>query len=346
MGAGVLQSVVSRHFKSIESSYANLLGWEQDISRKAIISELYAIADSTMSLNNVGDAWNELTSERIHTKFFEKSLIEFFAEKYASPGTGIWGCVTPGGTLSNLQALLNGRNQLNDPVGLYSEMAHHSVKKAFDAIHVPSIPIRADNHGRMDMDYFESVLSQTSQDILVNATIGTTLLGSSDDIMQIKSLLDNRRHYIHGDAAFFGGYLPFMDHRVDGLHLDCIDSISISGHKFYGLPNPASLLLINRCRQSMFGDRLCMTSNIHDTTIVGSRDGHAPLIWWYIINRVGEDGFRKEVEQAFRIKDILVDALTDMGVAIFPNESYSLLLPIAQPKKPNTMVLKQHGSPS
>jgi histidine decarboxylase len=330
-----LNSTVKNYFDGLKESYNNLLGWEQDISRREIISELYSIVDPSISINNVGDAWTTLTSEKIHTKIFEKELIEFFIEKYKTNHSKdtIWGCITPGGTISNLQALLNGRNQLESPIGLYSEVAHHSVKKSFDCLNVPSIELKVDDNGRIDLEYLKSVLKQISHDILINVTFGTTLFGTSDDIITIKELLKDKNHYIHCDAAFFGGYIPFLDEKINGLNFDYFDSLSISGHKFFGLSMPASLLLINKNKQKAFCNNLCITKNVNDFTLVGSRDGHSPLIWWYIINKIGETGFKNELKKSFEIKNILINELTTLGFNIFSNENYSLLLPISAPSR-------------
>jgi histidine decarboxylase len=51
----------------------------------------------------------------------------------------------------------------------------------------------------------------------------------------------------------------------------------------------------------------------HDTTIGGSRSGHAPLILWYALHRYGLDGLRNRVRYARDMAAYAIDQLDHIG---------------------------------
>lgn len=45
--------------------------------------------------------------------------------------------------------------------------------------------------------------------------------------------------------------------------------------------------------------------NSRDATIMGSRNGHAPIYMWYTLTRKGYEGMRKDVERCLRNAHLL-----------------------------------------
>jgi len=45
--------------------------------------------------------------------------------------------------------------------------------------------------------------------------------------------------------------------------------------------------------------------NSRDATIMGSRNGHAPLYLWYTLTKKGYEGMRKDVEKCLRNAHLL-----------------------------------------
>ena len=83
-----------------------------------------------------------------------------------------------------------------------------------------------------------------------------------------------------------------------------IGSISVSGHKFIGSPVPCGVVMT---RQSHI---MALSSNVEylnsrDATIMGSRNGHAPIYLWYMLSKKGYDGMRKDVEKCLRNAHVL-----------------------------------------
>lgn len=63
-----------------------------------------------------------------------------------------------------------------------------------------------------------------------------------------------------------------------------------------------------------------------DATIMGSRNGHAPIFLWYTLNRKGYKGFQKEVQKCLRNAHYLKDRLCDVGISAMLNELSSTVV--------------------
>ncbi|RWW24668.1 hypothetical protein BHE74_00001604 [Ensete ventricosum] len=63
-----------------------------------------------------------------------------------------------------------------------------------------------------------------------------------------------------------------------------------------------------------------------DATIMGSRNGHAPIFLWYTLNRKGYRGFQKEVKKCLRNAHYLKDRLKEAGISVMLNELSSTVV--------------------
>lgn len=63
-----------------------------------------------------------------------------------------------------------------------------------------------------------------------------------------------------------------------------------------------------------------------DATIMGSRNGHAPIFLWYTLNRKGYRGFQKEVQKCLRNAHYLKDRLRAEGIGAMLNELSSTVV--------------------
>lgn len=63
-----------------------------------------------------------------------------------------------------------------------------------------------------------------------------------------------------------------------------------------------------------------------DATIMGSRNGHAPIFLWYTLNRKGYKGFQKEVQKCVRNAHYLKDRLREVGISAMLNELSSTVV--------------------
>lgn len=63
-----------------------------------------------------------------------------------------------------------------------------------------------------------------------------------------------------------------------------------------------------------------------DATIMGSRNGHAPIFLWYTLNKKGYKGFQKEVQKCLRNAHYLKGRLIGAGISAMLNELSSTVV--------------------
>jgi histidine decarboxylase len=181
-------------------------------------------------------------------------------------------------------------------------------------------------------------LKEENKRVVIVANIGTTLKGAVDDVDKILSLLEslhftNKEFFLHLDGALFGMMLPFVhaeekriadeDGKVDNdsgaielfahkavtFNKPGVGSISVSGHKFLGCPVPCGIVITRK----QYIDRLSQDISYiasRDATILGSRNGHAPIFMWYALVKKGKSGIAQDilncVENAKYMRDQLI----------------------------------------
>ncbi len=176
-------------------------------------------------------------------------------------GEGILG---PGGSLSNLTALLIARNAALDrsrengvggrDAAVYtSEASHYSIRKSAGMLGIGRRAVRAlptDAEGAMQVEALRAQIEADRRDgvqpILINATAGTTVVGAFDPIREIAEIAREFGIWLHVDAAFGGGVLFSDEHRhlIDGCELS--DSFTWCAHKMMGVPLSCSAILLRR----------------------------------------------------------------------------------------------------
>jgi histidine decarboxylase len=111
--------------------------------------------------------------------------------------------------------------------------------------------------------------------------------------------LSVRARFIHADAALAGLPLGLLDpsERPGFDFADGADTISISGHKFPGSPSPSGVVVARRSLCDRYVRNVSYTGS-PDTTIAGSRSGHAALILWYALNQHGVAGHRRRAQES------------------------------------------------
>ena len=170
------------------------------------------------------------------------------------------GIFTPGGSLSNLAAMLCARDRVapeakeeGTPKGLTlycSEESHYSVKKGagivgFGRSAVRSVP--SDERGVMRTDALTELIQADrragAQPMMIIATAGTTVLGAFDDLEATAEVADREGLWLHVDGAFGGTALWSNELKVLCAGLERADSFTWDAHKAMGLPLTCSALL-------------------------------------------------------------------------------------------------------
>jgi histidine decarboxylase len=256
-------------------------------------------------MNNVGDPYLP-SAFPANTKHLERDVVDWFADLLHAPADDRWGYVTSGGSEGTEYGLLLARTLYPDGVTYFSDQSHYSVPKILAKLRMPAVAISTDDEGRLDIDDLRDAVRQRREHpAIVLATIGTTMTEAIDDLAGIRTLLDRlaiRRAWVHADAALSGLPLALLprEQRPPFDLADGADSISVSGHKFLGAPFPCGIVLTRRSARDRIGSAVEYIGT-RDTTIGGSRSGHAPLLLWYAIRTHGVDGLRRRAAEARRV---------------------------------------------
>ncbi|MGB9278633.1 MAG: pyridoxal-dependent decarboxylase [Pseudonocardiaceae bacterium] len=189
--------------------------------------------------------------------------------RMAGLGGDAAGVFTPGGSMSNLLALLLAREHaaaqrgvdtrrdgvagLPRPVVLASEVAHFSVQRACAALGLGEAavhPVAVDHRYRMRPDALAGQLAELAHlgtavtPVAVVATAGTTDFGSIDPLPDIAAVAAKYRVWLHVDAAYGFGAL-FSDRMAPLLAgLGAADSVTLDLHKIGWQPACASAVLV------------------------------------------------------------------------------------------------------
>ena len=214
---------------------------------------------------------------------------------------------------------------------LTSEHGHYSIEKAaqmlgFGSSAVRSIPVCDD--GRMDVDALDRMVAQLKSDDLhpfyVNATAGTTVLGSYDPIASISAVCKNYGLWLHVDASW-GGPAVFSEqhqYKLEGSHL--ADSIAINPHKMMVVPLTCSFLLGRDLRQFQTANTLRADYLFHgpaassademydlaDLTLQCGRRGDALKLYMSWVYH-GTQGYSEQINHAFNMATYMSELVRD-----------------------------------
>ncbi|MGV9674426.1 histidine decarboxylase [Nocardia sp. NPDC003482] len=253
--------------------------------------------------NNVGSP-GKASEYSLHTKPFERAVIEFFARLAGAPDA--FGYLTSGGTEANLFGCYLGRERFPDSILYASEAAHYSISKIGRLLRMKTVLIPVGAEQAMDTEKFaESLAENSGRAAVVLATVGTTTGGAFDDIPGIRAALRDsgtKDFHIHSDAAFGGLLAALGPRRRPWAFESGADSLAISGHKMIGGPLPSGVVLAHRSDvEAIRNTGVAVGSD--DDTITGSRDALTPLLLWYELRRLGVSGLRQRVRRCLEVAE-------------------------------------------
>jgi histidine decarboxylase len=267
-------------------------------------------------LNNIGDP-HEPGHGRAHTKTVEQHVVAIVADFMRAPGYR-WGYVTTGATEATIHALHEASQRYPDVVVYTSSSAHYSVAKAARMLKLPLVTVRSAAAGHMDIAQFRRALAaRRGHPAMVVATAGTTMTEAVDDVAAIASVCDDlgvARRRIHVDAALSGlplALLPEAERPAFDFAAGAT-SMAISGHKFLGTLMPCGVLVYAGEPELQDSDRAAYVGS-PDTTIVGSRSGHTPLLLWWALTTLGTEGMQRRAAASRDLAQYAHQMLRDIG---------------------------------
>ncbi|MBE3109793.1 MAG: aminotransferase class V-fold PLP-dependent enzyme, partial [Acidobacteria bacterium] len=238
------------------------------------------------------------------------------------------GIVCQGGSQSNLTSLVIARGALypetkvagnvqHDFALFTSSHGHYSVEKAAVTCGMGNASVRGiavDESGCMRASALREAVIQAKSEgktpLYVNATAGTTVMGSFDPFEEISAICKEFGMWMHVDGSW-GGPTVFSKqqrHKLRGSHL--ADSLTVNPHKMINVPVTCSFLLTNDLSRFHRANTLPAGYLFHsiepdaevwdlaDLTLQCGRRGDAvklALAWTYY----GADGFERQVDAAF-----------------------------------------------
>ncbi|KGO36941.1 Pyridoxal phosphate-dependent transferase, major region, subdomain 2 [Penicillium expansum] len=197
----------------------------------------------------------------------EKYTGQRLANLFGLNGPRAGGISVQGGSASNTTSIVIARNNLypstkTDGNGGYkfvlftSAHGHYSVEKAAQMLGFGSSavwPVPIDKVGRMIPAELEKLVQKAQSEgrtpFYVNATAGTTVLGSFDPFNEIAAICQKYNMWFHVDGSW-GGSFVFSErqkHKLAGA--EKANSIAINPHKMLGVPVTCSYLLASDMRQ-------------------------------------------------------------------------------------------------
>nr|POF15320.1 l-aspartate decarboxylase dtxs4 [Quercus suber] len=191
----------------------------------------------------------------------EKQTSRALAQLFGLKGPYAGGVSQPGGSAANLSSIVIARNNLfpetktegyagKKLVLFTSADGHYSLEKAaqimgFGSNAVRSVPV--DAQGRMisaQLDAAVVVAKEAGETpFYVNATAGTTVLGSFDPLDEIAEICQKHKLWMHVDGSWGGPVVFSPTHRHKLRGVERADSVALCPHKMLGVPLTCSFLL-------------------------------------------------------------------------------------------------------
>ncbi|KAH8692677.1 pyridoxal phosphate-dependent transferase [Talaromyces proteolyticus] len=197
----------------------------------------------------------------------EKHTTKKLASLFGLDGPYSGGISVQGGSASNTTSIVIARNILypktkEEGNGSYkfvlftSDHGHYSIEKAsqmlgFGSNAVWSVPV--DQKGRIIPSELENLIQQARDQgrtpFYVNATAGTTVLGSFDPFNQIADICQKYNLWLHVDGSWGGSFVFSKNQKSKLAGVEKANSIAINPHKMLGVPVTCSFLLAADLRQ-------------------------------------------------------------------------------------------------
>lgn len=197
----------------------------------------------------------------------EKFTGQRLANLFGLNGPRAGGISVQGGSASNTTSIVIARNNLypdtkTEGNGGYkfvlftSAHGHYSIEKAAQMLGFGSSavwPVPIDKQGRMIPTELEKLVQKAQSEgrtpFYVNATAGTTVMGSFDPFNEIAAICQKYNLWFHIDGSWGGSFIFSHKQRRKLAGSEKANSIAINPHKMLGVPVTCSYLLAADIRQ-------------------------------------------------------------------------------------------------
>ena len=288
--------------------------------------EVHRLMDQAIDKNMVDRDEYPATAE------LERRCVHMIADLWHAPEGDATGCSTVG---SSEAAMLGGLamkrrwqarrrsegrsvdrpNMITGPV----QICWHKFARYFD-VELRELPMQTGRLG-LTPDAVEAAVDENT--IGVVATLGVTFTGRYEPVATIASMLDRLEVErgldvpIHVDAASGGFLAPFVeDDLLWDFRLPRVKSSNASGHKF-GLAPLGVGWVVWRDRSQLPEELVFhvnyLGGNMPDFALNFSRPGGQVIAQYYLLIRLGRDGYRAIQSQCYDVAGHLAAALAALG---------------------------------
>ena len=270
------------------------------------------------------------------TAALEAEVISWFVDLFQCQDAG--GCITSGGTESNIQALSIAIQQYQfskeyvRPNIIIPASAHFSFEKARRMLGFELRVAREDAHV-VDPEHVSELIDK--QTCCIVAVAGSTEYGMVDPIPDLAKLAKEHEIFLHVDAAFGGLVLPFLkeappfDFSIDGVSSICVDP-----HKMGMSTIPSGVLMV---REKDFFDTLSVDTPYltkkTDFHLTGTRPGAPVASTYAVLHHLGFNGMQEIVQQCMENTHYLIEEMEAIGVmrAVTPDVNVATFHPHSVP---------------
>lgn len=240
----------------------------------------------------------------------EKTVTKAVATMLGFNGLNAGGVSQPGGSAANQSSMVIARNNLfpetkeegngNRRFVLFtSAHGHYSVEKAAQICGFGSKAVRAidvDERGCMMADVLEAAIREAKHagetPFYVNATAGTTVLGSFDPIDAIAYVCGKHNLWLHVDGSWGGSVIFSEKHRYRLKGIEKANSVTICAHKMLNVPLTCSFLFAKDLRQFHKGMTLPAGYLFHSPEDVNGPDPDQEIEYWDLADLTPQCGRR------------------------------------------------------
>lgn len=334
--AAAIDAIFAETRRRLQTAHDNHLGYPYNLPTAAPVPAEF----SRYLINNLGDPYtgSHYASELCA---LEREAIAWLMELWAcADPADYWGSIGASGTEGNFWALYLAREALPGARLIYTQEAHYSIPKSARILRMGAVAVDCDASGALDIAAFRRALAaEPRSTVIVALTCGTTVKGAHDDIAAAMACLDEegfdrQRRFVHVDGALNAMVLPFVDEAPAGIlprFTHGFDSLSTSGHKMIGTPMPCGALVVRRAHVERIASAIAYLRS-NDTTLMGSRNGHAVLALWVRLIGHGREGFAADTQRCLDGAARLAVALRAAGVPVLHNP-HSLTVVFPQPSE-------------
>ena len=332
--SGAVGHILRQTENRMRSAHATHLGYPYNLVGNSPVPA--SLGDYLV--NNLGDPYvgSHFGS---HCCDLEREAVAWLMDLWQCPDQeAFWGSVVASGSEGNIWALYLAREAFPGAKLLYSQGAHYSIPKAARILGMEAIVVDCDKTGAIDIEAFARTLDTLDgSPVIVALTCGTTAKGAHDNIAAVGACLELAdlglgRRYIHVDGALSAMVLPFatgVPFAIRPSFRHGIDSMTTSGHKMIGTPMPCGVLVARRAHVDRVASTIAHLRS-SDTTLMGSRNGHAVLSIWSRLMVHGACGYRADVRTCLARTAHLVAALRAADVPVLCNP-HSLTVVFPEP---------------